>query len=355
MYVPLQPHSLTFKSGKLIAPSSSSALQSLPRHAFCIVFPNMAEVFGAVASGAGLVSLAIQLLDSAKKLKGFCDTVKNAPRILLDLSFDLETMSLTLRELEGHRVRDRHDTMLLERCIQTCQRSTAKIQEVVDKLEVYMKRFGRAGRAYMAFKEHDIETLLVELEQAKSSMAFAFHMYHFAEQSRRLDAHADVMAVHTSSLQRLSADNAIVLQQLKPPIPDSPMGQLLGTTDQWGDTVAGDSYPNRTGVSTVTVKRKKRQYNNSQTLFRFTIPPWVCRQVWTIAMTQANGRWDVSLQMYHVVPDFRYSAVAVCCKDGDLAGLQKLLANRKASLLDCDEYGNTLFMVSLRFWHANSC
>jgi hypothetical protein len=39
----------------------------------------MAEIFAAVASGAGLLSLAIQLLESSRKLKGFYDTSKDAP------------------------------------------------------------------------------------------------------------------------------------------------------------------------------------------------------------------------------------------------------------------------------------
>ena len=34
----------------------------------------MAEIFGAVASGAGLLSLSMQLLESSQKLKSFYDT-----------------------------------------------------------------------------------------------------------------------------------------------------------------------------------------------------------------------------------------------------------------------------------------
>ncbi|KAM0719514.1 hypothetical protein Q7P37_003644 [Cladosporium fusiforme] len=39
----------------------------------------MAEILGAIASGAGLVSLSMQLLESAQKLKGFYDTSRDAP------------------------------------------------------------------------------------------------------------------------------------------------------------------------------------------------------------------------------------------------------------------------------------
>jgi hypothetical protein len=49
---------------------------------------SMAEIFGAVASGAGLLSLSIQLLDSAQRLKGFYNATENAPQTVADLSFD---------------------------------------------------------------------------------------------------------------------------------------------------------------------------------------------------------------------------------------------------------------------------
>jgi hypothetical protein len=63
----------------------------------------MAEVFGAVASGVGLVSLALQLVDSAQKLKKLYNTTRDAPTTVADLCFELETMSLSLRQLNSHR------------------------------------------------------------------------------------------------------------------------------------------------------------------------------------------------------------------------------------------------------------
>lgn len=51
----------------------------------------MAEIFAAVASGAGLMSLAIQLLESSQKLKDFYNASKDAPQTVADLSFELET------------------------------------------------------------------------------------------------------------------------------------------------------------------------------------------------------------------------------------------------------------------------
>jgi hypothetical protein len=52
------------------------------------------EAFAAVTSSAGLISLAIQLLESSQKLKGLYNTSRNAPKTTEDLCFELETLSL---------------------------------------------------------------------------------------------------------------------------------------------------------------------------------------------------------------------------------------------------------------------
>jgi hypothetical protein len=137
----------------------------------------MAEIFGAVASGAGLISLAIQLLESSQKLKGFYNATKDAPQAVADLGFELETMSLSLRQLEVHRRGDVGGDGLLGRCLLTCDRMVAKIEIAVSNMERQLQRSRNVGRLYAAFKEPDIRKLLEELEQAKSSMLFAYMSY----------------------------------------------------------------------------------------------------------------------------------------------------------------------------------
>jgi formyltetrahydrofolate hydrolase len=137
----------------------------------------MAEIFAAVASGAGLVSLAIQLLESSQKLKGFCNTCKDAPQTVADLSFELETMSLSLRQLDNHRRADVLDDQLLSRCVMSCTRMNTKIEAAVAKMDGLLKKFRGVGRVYTAFKEPEMQKLLEQLEHAKSSMLFAYMSY----------------------------------------------------------------------------------------------------------------------------------------------------------------------------------
>jgi hypothetical protein len=130
----------------------------------------MAEIFGAVASGAGLISLAVQLLESSQKLKAFCNAGKDAPKAVAELNFQLETMSLSLQNLERHRQSGVLDDELLSRCIQTCTEMVRKIESAVGKMERQLQKSRSVGRIYAAFKEPEIRRLLEDLAWAKNSM-----------------------------------------------------------------------------------------------------------------------------------------------------------------------------------------
>lgn len=137
----------------------------------------MSEMFGAVASGAGLLSLAVQLIESSQKLKKLYNASRDAPSAVADLCFELETMSLSLHQLESHRSKDVTGDELLGRCVATCTRMVTKIQQAVSKIESLLQKSRMVGRLYMAFKEPEMNKLLGEMEQAKSSMSFAYMSY----------------------------------------------------------------------------------------------------------------------------------------------------------------------------------
>lgn len=119
----------------------------------------------------------MQLLESSQKLKGFCDTVRNAPDAVARLCFDLETMSLALHQFEQYRQQDILGGELLRRCIKTCQQAVSRIQVAVDKVDRLLHKTRLAGRMYMGFKEPEMRTLLEETEHAKSSLHLAYTSY----------------------------------------------------------------------------------------------------------------------------------------------------------------------------------
>ena len=142
----------------------------------------MAEVIvGVVASGAGLASLAIQLLERAQKIREFHGRVKNSPDTLLNLSHDLETVSLLLRQLEAHMQCDSYNVDLLGRCISQCQRSATRLKALVQKLESRLSRLRILGKIMAALRDDEFRSILGEMEQAKSSTMLAFQMYSLYE------------------------------------------------------------------------------------------------------------------------------------------------------------------------------
>lgn len=136
----------------------------------------MAELLGIVSGGAGLLSLSLQLLDSSQKLKGFYHNVKNAPKMLDTLSFDLQTMSLMVRQFERYR-QESEDDPLLQRCIFRLQEDVKSINDLVKGLEARLTRSRILGKLSSAFNEPEILRSLNMLERAKSSMLLAHQMY----------------------------------------------------------------------------------------------------------------------------------------------------------------------------------
>jgi hypothetical protein len=139
----------------------------------------MAELFSAVASGAGLVSLALQLMETAQKLRSLYHTAKDAPDVVEHLSFELTTMSKHIIQLDRlHSPNNSPECSdLLDRCMYTCNRMSQKIKDAVEKIEQALQRSTFIGKVYMVFKETEIRKLLDEMEQAKSSMMLAHLQY----------------------------------------------------------------------------------------------------------------------------------------------------------------------------------
>jgi hypothetical protein len=97
--------------------------------------------------------------------------MRDAPGAVRQLCFDLETMSMALRQFEQYRQNDISGSELLSRCIVACDQAVAKVKTAVDKIDRLLSRARFAGRVYMGFKEQEVRKLVEEMEHAKSSMS----------------------------------------------------------------------------------------------------------------------------------------------------------------------------------------
>lgn len=134
----------------------------------------MAEAFGAVVSGIGLLSLSTGLLDDVIRLKRLYGRMKDAPALLEDVAFELETISLLLRDLEKHRQQDSHDGPLMDRCISRCAEKTRMIKARIDMLGQRLQKHSGLGRAGFALTHKELQSFLDDLERWKSSIVIAF-------------------------------------------------------------------------------------------------------------------------------------------------------------------------------------
>ncbi|KIW13553.1 hypothetical protein PV08_08741 [Exophiala spinifera] len=295
-------------------------------------------ILGVVSAGAGLLSLSIQLGESAMKLKRIYNAAKDAPANLQTLLLDLETMALALEQLEHHRRHDSHHEELMIRCIARCQQSTQVVQQVVDRLERSLTKHSRIrGRLYSAFKERDVKDLLDDLERAKTSLHIAYSMYMHAEQQRRDREHH---AILTGLQEQLFERSATISQEMS--ILTEPSVRLVQLEQAVSATGAVEtlvpvhdrSRADERATSSVRLIRHRKKTPYFRTSFRF--PSWFSSRIWNMAMVCAQGGWTFELTTWNAVP--RDSLVFRYCRTGNLAGLRRLMANKEASPLDIIEF-----------------
>ncbi|KIW65398.1 hypothetical protein PV04_07661 [Phialophora macrospora] len=308
-------------------------------------------IIGLAAGGAGLVSLGIQLIESTTKLKRIYRAAQDAPTTLSRLTFDLETMAMALHQLDQRRQAGTPTEALLARCIIACRQSTGEVKELVDKLETCMARHTKfGGKLYTAFKQHDVRGLLDNLENAKSSLHFAYTMYLAEEQALRDRAHSNMLMVQSTMIcdmkTQMMVRNASLSDQLT--LVAQPSG---GSQHQLGDpetrrtlasSLCGSAPSSEDEEGSLVLERtdtcnRPRKYastKNAKSRFRVTLrlPDWICRRTYDIALLQLQCGWDVLLRTYNVVsydsPIFRF------IRNGDLAGIRRLIESGNATPLD---------------------
>lgn len=321
----------------------------------------MAEILGIVAGGAGLLQLSVQLLETAKQLKSFANAMRDASDRINDLSFELETFSLSIRKLESHRQRDGQDRLVLARCIQSCQRNVAKIDRVVQKVAALVGRSRQFGKAYFAFKEQEVDGLLTALEQSKTSMMWAYQLYAAEEQQTRFDELAMMRFVHAAPVEDIVANVVLVRQELKDHGTEAPrlLAQpsltphqpVLSIESGHPDGRNASAKSTSSSTSLTDARRAGQQVARSRT--RLTFAPWFSNHLWTLAFNCNEGLWNCTLQTWDIVraDDEIFDIVA----DGDIEGLQKVVRRGQVSLRTRNDGGYALIHKAAAFGQLEMC
>lgn len=264
----------------------------------------MAEIFGAVAGGAGLVSLALQLADCAVKLKSFCEQVDKAPKAIRRISRELSTLSLLLRQIDGLRVEyGSQDADALADCIELCREGTEDIIEATTALDAILVRFRVAGRLYAAMKLNDVKELCTDLERSKNSLMLAFQVFNHRTQVKIMDASRDVamqtsLAVlkHGEAIAQIHSGTALLLQRRQ-----LPQNVLEYQPDLAQHRDDGPSDSHVTG-RTLIRSSSKGVLTHSRTSFRFRLPVWFTDRVWLLSTSHSRGSWTMRIQDFRIRP-----------------------------------------------------
>lgn len=171
-------------------------------------------IFGVVTGGVSLVSLGVQLADSAMRLRRLYQNVKNAPKALNELSEKLDTMGTILHLLDQQqRLQPPSMTQaVIARCVSECERCSRDIQEMIEKMQSRIKEQKFRGRVYFVFKDQDIAELSDRLEKAKSSLTLAHTMqismstqYLLYQNQEQMRSQKNILAVNERVLNQLQA------------------------------------------------------------------------------------------------------------------------------------------------------
>ncbi|KAF1344680.1 hypothetical protein BDV97DRAFT_60144 [Delphinella strobiligena] len=163
----------------------------------CRPAPEMAELMGAIASGIGIASFAIQLAESIQKLKALCDDIRDAPESISSSLEQLDMLNLQVQEVASEEQENPQvfaSSTSLQQCITLCKQGTAALAEIVNELEKEMTTGKRIwGKLKVVLKKDTLRKLASRLESARGSLMMSYMMYSNA--LRRLDTHLIVTEV----------------------------------------------------------------------------------------------------------------------------------------------------------------
>ncbi|KAG8353688.1 hypothetical protein FVEN_g12925 [Fusarium venenatum] len=103
----------------------------------------MAELLGVVAGGAGLVSLALQLVDGGQKLRHRYKNTKGLEGNVLWLGQDLELIGQQLIQLESSApiiLQEQLGPIMLERCRSRSASAAARLHSLVQAIPITISK-----------------------------------------------------------------------------------------------------------------------------------------------------------------------------------------------------------------------
>jgi hypothetical protein len=308
-------------------------------------------VLGVVAGGAGLMSLSIQLAESAVKLKRFYHSMRNAPEALNSTADEIQIMSLSLRLIIRHWQTEMQPADILDRCIENCRRHVTGIEELVSKLSQKLDRGSLSGKLYAAIREQDLDKLLNDLDRARDALHLVVQIYHQEEQTHRWleqQNNATTWNLQLATMQRALQTRVEKLKhQLNQIVQHTRSHRIQAAEEVSPRLISSNQLEESTQiVSNPAGRRRSCNSRNAAFRVRLRVPTWFSTRVWEIAKVDAQQGWDLHFRAYNQRPD--NAPILVCCDDGNFHETRRLIEAREAALLNVTTSGDNLLSIALR-------
>ena len=143
----------------------------------------MAEILGVVASGAGVTSLGLQILENVDKLVEFFSRVQDAPSEVRFILEEVAILGNVLVEYSRHQQLwgpKESTSKARAQAILHCETASKYLSAVVTELEAGMRASKWQLKWFSlltALKAKKLTSLMAKLERAKSTLALAQLLY----------------------------------------------------------------------------------------------------------------------------------------------------------------------------------
>ncbi|KAM3077073.1 hypothetical protein ACMFMF_004989 [Clarireedia jacksonii] len=307
----------------------------------------MAEV-GIIASGMGIASLGLQLLDNVKKLKEFWDSVKEAPDDVRHALTELEILRTIIDAIPKNDAdMPAIPAASSAECLKLCYQVLTLLEELLRDMSQRIEKRITRGSIRVVLKKGTIDKFRDRLRNAQDMLVLCRQTYLDAVQGERhriqlqymmkIDEYQrrefpELKAAYTSSM---AAKVCVDISNL-----DSNSNSNSNSNNDLQTTKSATS----SNITTVGIARGRKAHLKKKLQMPFWLP--YANQTWDFSAYRAPAGWDFTFRQYYVIegdsPAFKHVA------DGDVAALQVLFGSKKATPFDRDSNGYTLLDVRNR-------
>ncbi|PQE29043.1 Ankyrin repeat-containing domain protein [Rutstroemia sp. NJR-2017a BBW] len=303
----------------------------------------MAEV-GIIASGMGIASLGLQLLDNVKKLKEFWDSVKEAPDDVRHALIELEILrtiidAIPKNDTDMPAISAASSARCLELCYQVLDLLEALMKDMNQRIE---KRLTR-GSIRVVLKKGTIDRFRGRLRNAQDMLVLCRQTYFDAVQAER----------HRIQLQRMDEIDECQRREfleMKAAYTSFMAAKVCVDTSKSKDLQITKPATS-SNITTVGMARGRKPHFKK----KLQMPSWFpCTHwAWDFSAYRAPAGWDFTFRQYYILDED--SPLWKYMENEDIAAMQVLFGSKKATPFDRLPGGHTLLGEAASWLKPTMC